>query len=201
MKTNATRSLISVQLCRALLLMPLVLSSVAVFAETTTPAEGAVTPLPTNGACPLNSGGPSLLGTEWRLLSVYGNKVPSELVISMKVGDVSLTGSGGCNEYVANFKQVGHTGFMITGVEKGREGCPILRPGSGQQSINVGDWEGAYLRTLQRAGSVETIGNTLHFYNRSGEPSVVFGKKFGGADADKPEAELPAEEKPPAANN
>ncbi|UOG90739.1 MAG: META domain-containing protein [Candidatus Thiothrix sulfatifontis] len=198
MKTNFIPSCFSVQLCRTLLLLPLLLSSVAVCAETATPPDGAVTPLPT-GACPLNSGGPSLLDTEWRLLSVYGNKVPSELVISMKVGEVALTGSGGCNEYEADFKRVGHTGFMITGVDKGRSGCPILRPGSGQQTINVGDWEGAYLRTLQRAGSVETIGNTLHFYNRSGEPSVIFGKKFGSADADKPDAELPAEEKPPAA--
>ncbi|OQX13999.1 MAG: hypothetical protein BWK73_10555 [Thiothrix lacustris] len=199
MKTNATQSRIAIQLCRVLLLMPLALSNVAICAETTPPPDGVVTPLPT-GACPLNSGGPSLLGTEWRLLSVYGNAVPSELGISMKVGEVALTGSGGCNEYEADFKQVGHTGFMITGIEKGREGCPILRPGSGQQTINVGDWEGAYLRTLQRAGSVETIGNTLHFYNRSGEPSVVFGKKFGGTGTDKPEAELPDEEKPPAAN-
>lgn len=195
MKTNATRSCLSVHLCRALLLIPLVLSSVAVCAETATPPEGGVTPLPA-GACPLNSGGPSLLGTEWRLLSIYGTKVPNELVISMKISDVSLAGSGGCNEYAANFKQVGHTGFMITGVDKGREGCPILRPGAGQQTINVGDWEGAYIRTLQRAGSVETIGNTLHFYNRSGEPSVVFGKKFGGADANNPETQPPAEEKP-----
>ncbi|QQZ30615.1 META domain-containing protein [Thiothrix subterranea] len=200
MKTNSTQSCFSVQLCRTLLLLPLLLSSVAVCAETATPPESAVTPLPT-GACPLNSGGPSLLDTEWRLLSVYGNKVPSELVISMKVGELALTGSGGCNEYEADFKRVGHTGFMITEVDKGRAGCPILRPGAGQQTINVGDWEGAYLRTLQRAGSVETIGNTLHFYNRSGEPSVVFGKKFGGTDADSPAVEPPAEEKPATTTN
>lgn len=194
MKKTTKHSNFSVRLCRALL-FPLLLSSVAVYAETPPAPEGAVTPFPV-GACPLNSGGPSLLGTEWRLLSVYGNKVPSELNISMKVGEVALAGSGGCNEYAAKFKQVGHTGFMITEIDKGREGCPILRPGAGQQTINVGDWEGAYLRTLQRAGSVETIGNTLHFYNRSGEPSVIFGKKFGDADADQPEVAPPAEEKP-----
>lgn len=200
MKTNFTPSCLSAQLCRALLLLPLMLGSVAVCAETAPPPEGAVTPLPA-GACPLNSGGPSLVGTEWRLLSVYGNKVPNELNINMKVSEVALAGSGGCNEYAANFKQVGHTGFMITGIDKGREGCPVLRPGSGQQTINVGDWEGAYLRTLQRAGSVETIGNTLHFYNRSGEPSVIFGKKFGSGDADQPEAAPPAEEKPATTTN
>lgn len=192
MKTNPKQPCFSIQLCRALLLIPLLLSGAA-YAETTVPPESAVTPFPV-GACPLNSGGPSLLGTEWRLLSVYGNKVPNELVISMTVGDVLLAGSGGCNEYAANFKQVGHTGFMITEINKGREGCPILRPGAGRQTINVGDWEGAYIRTLQRAGSVETIGNTLHFYNRSGEPSVIFGKKFG--DVDSPEGQPPAEEKP-----
>ncbi|SEA07521.1 hypothetical protein SAMN05660964_00841 [Thiothrix caldifontis] len=196
MKTNAAQSCLFVQVRRVLLLLPLVLGSVCVHADTTTPPDTSVTPLPA-GACPLNSGGPSLLNTEWRLLSVYGNTVPNELNISMKVGEVALSGSAGCNDYNANFKQVGHTGFMITSIDKGRDGCPIVRPEAGKQTINVGDWEGAYLRTLQRAGSVETIGNTLHFYNRSGEPSVIFGKKFGGPDAETPKDETPPEAKPP----
>jgi hypothetical protein len=55
----------------------------------------------------------------------------------------------------------------------------VLRPSAGAPTINVGNWEGGYLRTLQRAGSVQQEGNTLHFFNRSGEPSVVFRKKYG----------------------
>lgn len=127
----------------------------------------------------------SLLGTRWRLLSVYGNQVPQELEITMLVGENDLNGFGGCNQYDANFQRVGHTGFKINKIAKGQDGCPVLRPAPGMPTINVGDWEGSYIRTLQRAGSVEQVGNTLHFYNRSGEPSVIFAKKYGSS----PEAE------------
>ncbi|MBO0612613.1 MAG: hypothetical protein RL122_1483 [Pseudomonadota bacterium] len=132
-----------------------------------------------SGTCPLNSGGPSLLGSEWRLLSIYGTEVPPELEINLKVGEDALSGSSGCNDYTTNFKRVGHTGFMMTGVEKGKAVCRVLPTTPGGPTVNVGNWEGSYIRTLQRAGSVQQVGNTLHFYNRSGEPSVVFAKKYG----------------------
>lgn len=166
---------------RSLLLLPLLFAASSLMAETTD--SGTVAPLP-NGACPLNSGGPSLLGSRWRLFSVYGNQVPSELEITMEVGENALKGMAGCNNYTANFQRVGHTGFKINNIDKGRQGCPVLRPGPGLPSINVGDWEGSYIRTLQRAGSVEQRGNSLQFYNRSGEPSVVFTKKYGDGSAD-----------------
>ncbi len=54
-------------------------------------------PLPT-GICPLNSGGPSLLGSEWRLASIYGTPVPPELEINLKVEESVLSGSAGCND-------------------------------------------------------------------------------------------------------
>lgn len=189
MKMNHTSSGLFVHARRALLMLPLVLLSAQVLAETSaTPPPAAnstgVTALP-EGACPLNSGGPSLLGTRWRLLSVYGNQVPQELEITMLVGENDLNGFGGCNQYDANFQRVGHTGFKINKIAKGQDGCPVLRPAPGMPTINVGDWEGSYIRTLQRAGSVEQVGNTLHFYNRSGEPSVIFAKKYGSS----PEAE------------
>lgn len=132
-----------------------------------------------SGTCPLNSGGPSLLGSEWRLQSIYGTEIPPELEINLKVGDNALSGSSGCNDYTTNFKRVGHTGFMMTGVEKGKEVCRVLPTTLGGPTVNVGNWEGSYIRTLQRAGSVQQEGNILHFYNRSGEPSVVFVRKYG----------------------
>lgn len=160
---------------RAVLILTL---ASACFSLTPAPAIAEVTPLP-GGACPLNSGGSSLLGTEWRLVSIYGNPVPTGLDINMKVGENGLQGFSGCNDYMTRFKRVGHTGFMITGAEKGQQSCRVLTPVIGGQSINVGDWEGSYIRTLQRAGSVQQEGNTLSFYNRSGEPSMVFAKKYG----------------------
>ncbi|EIJ34956.1 META domain-containing protein [Thiothrix nivea] len=150
--------------------------SLALFCKPAIAAEDQ--PLPV-GACPLNSGGSSLLGTEWRLLSIYGNEVPVNLEINMTVGEDAMSGFAGCNDYTTRFKRVGHTGFMITGSEKGQQGCQVLSTVVGAPTINVGDWEGGYLRTLQRAGSVQQEGATLKFYNRSGETSIVFAKKYG----------------------
>ena len=148
MKTNTTTPRSFMQVRRTLLLLPLALLGSRVVAET----GSATTPLPA-GACPLNSGGPSLLGSKWRLLSIYGTKVPGELEINMQVGENDLQGFAGCNDYIAKFKRVGHTGFMMESVEKeGDKGCPILRPAVGAPTINVGDWQGSYIRTLQRAG-------------------------------------------------
>jgi heat shock protein HslJ len=175
MKTYFAATRLSGQCGRALLLLGLAAASTGVLAE---PAHQGMTPLPV-GACPLNSGGPSLLGSEWRLLSVYGNPVPAELEINLKVEENALSGFSGCNDYATSFKRVGHTGFMMTGIEKGKAACRVLTPAPGGPSINVGDWEGGFIRTLQRAGSVQQEGNTLHFYNRSGEPSVVLAKKYG----------------------
>lgn len=172
MRNPSSRSFMQTR--RSLLLLPL-----AVVATKLVAAESSTTPVLPPGACPLNSGGPSLLGTHWRLYSVYGNQVPGELEITMEVGENSLKGFAGCNDYVADFLRVGHTGFKMTKVDKSRNGCRIMSTGPGMPTINVGDWEGGYIRTLQRAGSVEQRGNTLHFFNRSGEPSVIFAKKYG----------------------
>lgn len=156
---------------RSLLLLPLVLIVESLVAA----------PLPElpPGACPLNSGGPSLLGSKWRLFSVYGNQVPPEVTITMEVGDNALKGSAGCNEYNAIFQRVGHTGFKMTKVEKGDKGCPVISPGAGLPTINVGSLEGGYLRNLGRAGSVQQEGSLLQFFNLNGEESVVFAKSYG----------------------
>lgn len=171
MKTYFAMTRLAQQCGKALLLLTLATASTGLLAD-------AVSPL-SAGTCPLNSGGPSLLGSEWRLVSIYGTSVPAELEINLKVGEDALSGSSGCNDYTTTFKRVGHTGFMMTGVEKGKHICTVLPTTPSGPTINVGDWEGSYIRTLQRAGSVQQDGNTLHFYNRSGEPSVVFVRKYG----------------------
>jgi len=131
------------------------------------------------GACPLNSGGPSLLGSRWRLRSVYGNRVPSDLQITMEVGSSSMEGLGGCNTYVARFQQVGNRGFKILKIDRTRQPCEAIRPAPGAPTINVGSWEGNYLRVLGRAGSVEQRGAILQFYDFNGKPSIVFTRSYG----------------------
>ncbi|MGB0845250.1 MAG: META domain-containing protein [Thiolinea sp.] len=162
---------------RQLLLLPLALWGTNLLADTDTDTE-AVTPLP-SGACPLNSGGPSLLGSRWRLYSIYGNRCPSELEISMEVGDTAMAGIGGCNNYTASFQQVGNRGFKVVNIQQTRRACEVLRPAPGAPTINVGNWEGNYLRVLRRAGSVAQLGATLQCYDFNGKPSIVFAKRYG----------------------
>jgi hypothetical protein len=173
MKAPITMPRSFMQTRRSLFLLPLALLAGRLMAEPAAPP--ALPP----GACPLNSGGESLLGTEWRLFSLWGNKTPVELNITMKVGENSLSGFGGCNDYTANFKRVGHTGFVMQGFEKGQKSCSVLPTVPGGPTINVGTWEDDYLRILQRAGSVSQEGGMLHFYNRNGDTAVIFTKKYG----------------------
>ncbi len=184
--------------CRAHFLLSIAILGSAFFIDTamaaggSTPIQGldntkpvvqkAVAPIQSITAtptaeCPLNSGGPSLLGTTWRLDSLYGNKVPKELQIDMRVSTTSLTGIGGCNKYSANFKQVGYTGFSVKSVNRTKKKCKVIVPYKTAKSINVGSWEGSFLRTLGRMGSVRQITATkLYFFNRNGQIGLKLHK-------------------------
>ena len=137
-----------------------------------------IKPGPVEEGCPLNSGGPSLLNSEWRVESIYGNEIPKAIDIIMKVNKTSLTGSSGCNQYTASFKQVGYTGFQITKIDKGHEPCRVVRPVEGGPTINIGDLEGGYLRTIKRMGSVQHFDDKLVFYNRSGNQGIIMQKRI-----------------------
>ncbi len=145
-------------------------------------AQKAVAPIQSITAtpaaeCPLNSGGPSLLGTTWRLDSLYGNIVPKALKIDMRVSTTSLTGMGGCNKYSANFKQVGYTGFSVKSINRTKKKCKVIVPYKTAKSINVGSWEGSFLRTLGRMGSVRQMTATkLYFFNRNGQIGLKLRK-------------------------
>jgi len=162
---------------RQLLLLPLAaignhLFSSSVYAE----EPDAIKSGSVEEGCPLNSGGPSLLDSKWRVESIYGNKIPQAVDIIMKVNKTSLTGSSGCNQYTANFKQIGYTGFQITKIDKGTHPCQVVRPVEGGPTINVGDLEGGYLRTIKRMGSVQLFDDKLVFYNRSGNQGIIMQK-------------------------
>jgi heat shock protein HslJ len=127
--------------------------------------------------CPLNSGGPSLLGTTWRLSSIYGTKVPEALKIDMRVSTTSLTGFSGCNKYSANFNQVGYTGFTVKKINKTNKVCKVFIPYPGAPAINIGTWEGSYIRTIKRMGSVRQVTESrLHFFNRNGQVGMKYRK-------------------------
>lgn len=162
---------------RQFLLFPLALVGSYLLPTISAAEPDKITEKPVDEGCPLNSGGPSLLNSEWRVDSVYGNKIPSAVDFVMKVNQNSLTGISGCNVYTVNFKQVGYTGFRITKMNKGKNACQVIKPVEGGPSINVGDLEGGYLRTLGRMGSVEQFEDRLVFYNRNGNKGIVMKKK------------------------
>lgn len=143
--------------------------------ENINPTASASTAL---GACPLNSGGPSLLNTKWRLVSIYGNRIPSPMNITVDIGNNQLSGNAGCNNYSTSFRRVGYTGFRVLQTNKTRKACEVIRPAIGAPTVNVGDWEGNYLRTLQRMGSVRQDNNVLRFFNRNGEIGLVWQRDF-----------------------
>nr|CAA6820806.1 MAG: Unknown protein [uncultured Thiotrichaceae bacterium] len=174
MKSVSKKMLSPIVSRRQFMLLPLAVVASSVLAQ----EAPVTTPAPAVG-CPLNSGGPSLLGTRWRLFSIYSNRVPSELAITMEVEEHAMVGMGGCNTYNAGFSQVGNRGFKINKINQTRKGCAVIRPAPGAPTINVGNWEGNYLRVLGRAGSVEQVGATLQFYDFNGKPSVIFAKRYG----------------------
>jgi len=128
-------------------------------------------------SCPLNSGGPSLLGTKWRVSKTYQNVVPEGLDMTMNVSLDTMAGDTGCNKYAAKFKQVGYTGFTITHMSRTRHPCKLLRPEVGGKTIHVGNQEGAYLRIMRRMGSVQQLDNgVLVFYDRNGKKGLEMTK-------------------------
>jgi len=160
---------------RGFLLLPLagILSQLI---STNASALDSISTRKVDPGCPLNSGGPTLLNTVWQVKSIYRNNVPSAMKLLTKINSTSLTGNSGCNNYTANFKRVGYTGFRVTSINKGKKSCRVIRPVSGGPTINVGDLEGGFLRTLRRMGSVQQLNNKLVFYNRSGERAIIMTK-------------------------
>ena len=164
----------------ALSLLGLASTSFAIEAINTAQQNETAAPTvnPSSMACPLNSGGPSLLGSSWRLKSIYGNDVPPELQLTLNVGKHAMMGLSGCNQYQAYFAQVGHRGFKVIKINQTRKACPVLPTVVGGPTINVGNWEGNYLRVLGRAGSVAQKGNQmLEFYDVNGKASLILTKQ------------------------
>ena len=128
-------------------------------------------------SCPLNSGGPSLLGTSWRVSETYGTAVPEGLDMTMTVSLDTMAGETGCNKYAAKFKQVGNTGFSVAQIARTRHPCALKRTEAGKPTIHVGNHEGAYLRIIKRMGSVQQMDDgTLVFYDRNGKKGLVMTK-------------------------
>jgi len=156
------------------------------------PVVQSITPTPT-AECPLNSGGPSLLGTTWLLETLYGNRVPHPLKMDMRVSTHTLSGKAGCNKYSATFNRIGYTGFKVRQIVQTKKKCRVLIPYKTAKSIDIGRIEGSYLRILRRMGSVRQMENgKLHFFDRNGKVGIILRKI---ADENKQAQTAPAPKK------
>lgn len=140
------------------------------------PTIQTITPKATT-QCPLNSGGPSLLGTTWVVETLYGHRVPQPLKMDMRVSTHALSGKAGCNKYSATFNRVGYTGFKVRQIVQTKNKCKVLIPYKTAKSIDVGRIEGSYLRILRRMGSVRQMENgKLNFFDRNGKVGLILRK-------------------------
>ena len=134
-------------------------------------------------SCPLNSGGPSLLGTNWRVSSTYGNAIDDAVDMKMTVSLDTMAGDTGCNKYAAKFKQTGFTGFTITNITRTRNPCMRVDTGEGKPTVDLSRIEGAYLRIIRRMGSVQQLDNgKLVFYDRNGKEGLEMTQVKAGQD-------------------
>lgn len=169
MKTNGIKG--TINLCVIGAVSAVLLSSVAMAAE-----PGGITKRKV-ASCPLNSGGPSLLGTNWRVSSTYGNAISDAVDMNMTVNLDTMAGDTGCNKYTAKFTQRGFTGFRITDLKRTRKPCMRVNTGEGKPTVDLSKIEGAFLRIIRRMGSVQQLdASTLVFYDRNGEKGLEMTK-------------------------
>jgi len=164
-KTNGIKQIL--KLCAMSAVSALLLTSTVIAAEPEGITKRKV------ASCPLNSGGQSLLGSNWRVSSTYGNKISEAVDMKMTVNLDTLAGNTGCNKYAAKFKQVGFTGFTITHMNRTRKPCMRVNTGAGKPTVDLSKIEGAFLRIIRRMGSVQQLeGGKLVFYDRNGKQGL-----------------------------
>ena len=169
MKTNGMKRTLNI--CAISAVSALFLTSTVVAAEPEGITKRKV------ASCPLNSGGPSLLGSNWRVSSTYGNKISEAVDMKMTVNLDTMAGDTGCNKYAAKFKQVGFTGFTITQLTRTRKPCMRVSTGEGKPTVDLSKIEGAYLRIIRRMGSVQQLDDgRLVFYDRNGKEGLEMTK-------------------------
>lgn len=169
MKTNGMKRTLNI--CAISAVSALFLTSTVVAAEPEGITKRKV------ASCPLNSGGPSLLGSNWRVSSTYGNKLSEAVDMKMTVNLDTMAGDTGCNKYAAKFKQVGFTGFTITQLTRTRKPCMRVSTGEGKPTVDLSKIEGAYLRIIRRMGSVQQLDDgRLVFYDRNGKEGLEMTK-------------------------
>jgi heat shock protein HslJ len=106
-----------------------------------------------------------LLDTEWELVSLNGGALLEGRAITLRFGDGSLKGSGGCNTYGGSYT-VSEDRLSVSDVYATEMAC--------MEPEGIMDQEQVYLQLLNAVTRYRLDGDRLELYDESGSPALVF---------------------------
>lgn len=109
--------------------------------------------------------GNTLQGTEWVLASLNGNALLEGKEITLRFGETSIEGSGGCNTYGGSYT-ASEDSLSLSGVHWTEMGC--MEP----QGIMA--QEQAYFQALNAAAGYQVNGDRLELYDEAGVRLLAF---------------------------
>jgi heat shock protein HslJ len=118
--------------------------------------------------------GPTLVDTEWRLVSIQGEEPLAGTDITLRLEESTFSGFDGCNRYGGEYKASdGHT-FLVIEVWRSLMLCP-----SPEGIMAQG---GAYRDALSKAATYRLTRDQLILKDDEGETLLVFAKAKNGAE-------------------
>lgn len=162
-----------------------VIIAVLVAGCTTQPQPLPTTPTPTTPIPVPLQPSPPITGT-WTLVSVLAgmgasNVLPETTITATFSADGTVSGSSGCNSYVATY-QVGDMALTI--------GTPVTTMMSCNSPAGIMNQETVYLSNLQGAASYRIDGNLLMVYDGSGKTLLTY-QRGGSTGSPPPFAGIP----------
>lgn len=109
--------------------------------------------------------GSTLPGTEWELVSLNGNALIEGKEITLRFGEGSLEGSGGCNTYGGSYT-ASEDSLSLSGVYWTEMAC--------SEPKGVMDQEQAYFQALNAAAGYRVDGDRLELYDEAGVQILAF---------------------------
>jgi len=106
-----------------------------------------------------------LLDTEWELFSLNGGALIEGRAITLRFGDGSLEGSGGCNTYGGSYT-VSEDSLSVSDVYATEMAC--------MEPEGIMDQEQAYFQVLNTVTRYRVDGDRLELYDDAGSPILAF---------------------------
>ena len=106
-----------------------------------------------------------LVGTEWVLVSLKVNALIEGKEITLRFGEASIEGSGGCNTYGGSYT-ASEDSLRVSGVYATEMAC--------MEPKGIMDQERAYLNALNAAARYRVDGDRLEVYDEAGAEILAF---------------------------